>query len=104
MLTANAYIMNVMLWTEEYINNEKIFPSDPKIPFPEEFMKIVSDIFRRLFRIYAHLYHHHRNDIQAIGAEAHLNTSFKHFMYFVQEFKLIPEEQFGPLKEIIDKI
>lgn len=104
MLPANEYITNVMLWTESYINNEKYFPSDPNVPYPNDFVSIVQNIFKRLFRIYAHIYHHHREDIRSIGAEAHLNTSFRHFIYFTKEFKLIPEEQLAPLKEIIDQL
>lgn len=104
MLPANEYITNVMMWTERYINNEKYFPSDPNVPFPSDFQDIVKNIFRRLFRIYAHIYHHHRQDITKIGAEAHLNTSFRHFIFFAQEFKLIPDDQLAPLKEIIDQL
>jgi MOB kinase activator 1 len=104
MLPANEYITNVMLWTEKFINNEKIFPSDPNVPFPHDFVDIVKKIFQRLFRIYAHIYHHHRDNIRGIGAEAHLNTSFRHFVFFSQEFKLIPEEQLQPLKEIIAQL
>ncbi|KAK8894413.1 Mitotic exit network component, variant 2 [Tritrichomonas musculus] len=104
MLPANEYITNVMSWTESYINNEKCFPSDPTASFPSDFLDIVKKIFQRLFRIYAHIYHHHREDIKSIGAEAHLNTSFRHFIYFSKEFQLIPEEQLAPLKEIIDQL
>ena len=101
-LPANEYIANVMIWTEKYINNEKYFPSDPSVPFPDDFQNIVKNIFKRLFRIYAHLYHHHIDDISKVGADAHLNTSFRHFVVFAKEFKLIPEEQLAPLKDIID--
>ncbi|OHT03326.1 MOB kinase activator-like 1 [Tritrichomonas foetus] len=103
-LPANEYITNVMLWTEGFINNEKYFPSDPNVPFPSDFQEIVKNIFKRLFRIYAHIYHHHRDDIRSIGAEAHLNTSFRHFIFFSQEFNLIPDDQLAPLKEIIDQL
>jgi MOB kinase activator 1 len=104
MLPANEYITNVMLWTEKYVNDEKIFPSDPSVPFPGDFQEIVKNIFKRLFRIYAHIYHHHRENIRSIGAEAHLNTSFRHFVFFAQEFKLIPDDQLAPLKEIIQQL
>ena len=103
-LPASEYISNVMIWTESFINNEKIFPSDPSVPFPSDFVEIVKKIFQRLFRIYAHIYHHHREDIRSVGAEAHLNTSFRHFIFFCQEFKLIPEDQLAPLREIIDQL
>lgn len=104
MLPANEYIANVMSWTESYINNEKYFPSDPTASYPDSFLSIVKKIFQRLFRIYAHIYHHHRQEINAIRAEGNLNTSFQHFIYFSKEFQLIPEEQLAPLKTIIDQL
>jgi MOB kinase activator 1 len=103
MIPANDYITSVMLWTEKSIDNEKVLPSDPSVPFPHGFLNIVKKIFHRLFRIYAHIYHY-RDNIRNIGAEAHLNTSFRHFVFFAQEFKLIPDDQLQPLKEIITQL
>ena len=41
----------------------------------------------------------------ALGAEPHLNTCFKHYMYFVNEFDLIPrKEELQPLQEPIDRL
>lgn len=34
--------------------------------------------------------------------EPHLNSSFKHFIFFVQEFQLISAEELKPLQEVID--
>lgn len=102
MLPAGEYITNVMMWVEELLNDERTFPSDPNAPFPRDFMKTVQNIFRRLFRIYAHLYHHHRADVVAVGIEENLNSSFRHFMYYTNEFQLIPEAQLEPLRSIID--
>jgi hypothetical protein len=31
-------------------------------------------MFKRLFRVYAHIYHSHFIQIQKLGEEAHLNT------------------------------
>ena len=39
-----------------------------------------------------------------MGEEAHLNTSFKHFIYFVQEFELIEKKELAPLQELIDRV
>ncbi|TSW89641.1 MOB kinase activator 1A [Bagarius yarrelli] len=36
--------------------------------------------------------------------EAHLNTSFKHFIFFVQEFNLIDRRELVPLQELIEKL
>ena len=39
-----------------------------------------------------------------LGEEAHLNTSFKHFIFFVQEFNLIDKRELAPLNELIEKL
>ncbi|OHT00565.1 MOB kinase activator 1B [Tritrichomonas foetus] len=103
-IPACEYISNVMEWVDCLLNNEKIFPSDCSAPFPKDFKKIVKNIFKRLFRIYAHIYHHHRDGIVELGVEEALNSSFRHFIYYTQEFDLIPEDQLAPLKTIIDML
>ena len=103
-LSAKEYIKNVLLWVESYLDDEKVFPSNPDVPFPSNFRLIVSNIFKRMFRIYAHLYYHHRQDLSTIGIESHMNTSFRHFVFFAQEFSLISEDQYEPLLPIISKL
>ena len=39
-----------------------------------------------------------------LNAEAHANTLFKHFYYFVKEFNLVDDKEFDPLKELIAKL
>jgi len=41
--------------------------------------------------------------IRSIGANAHLNTCFKHFVYFILEFQLVSKEELAPLKKLIVK-
>jgi hypothetical protein len=54
-------------------------PSPPQIgvPFPPDFLDAVRNIFRRLFRIYAHIYYCHFDKMSELGAEPHLNTCGK---------------------------
>ena len=54
------------------------------VPFPKNFLTIAKTILKRLFRVYAHIYHAHFRDVVRLTEEAHLNTSFKHFIYFIQ--------------------
>lgn len=54
------------------------------VPFPKNFLSIAKTILKRLFRVYAHTYHQHFSEVVQLGEEAHLNTSFKHFIFFVQ--------------------
>ena len=51
-------------------------------PFPPNFKDVVNTIFKRLFRVYAHIYHSHFQKIISLKEEAHLNTCFKHFILF----------------------
>lgn len=51
-------------------------------PFPQNFKDVVKTIFKRLFRVYAHIYHSHFQKIVSLKEEAHLNTCFKHFILF----------------------
>ena len=51
-------------------------------PFPPNFKDVVKTIFKRLFRVYAHIYHSHFQKIVSLKEEAHLNTCFKHFILF----------------------
>lgn len=55
-LTLFSDVTLLMASIEKQVNDETIFPSDPKVPFPSNFMKIVKKIFTRLFRVYAHIY------------------------------------------------
>ena len=38
-----------------------------------------------------------------MGLEYHLNTCFKHFIYFIDEFKLVDEKELAPLAELIQE-
>jgi MOB kinase activator 1 len=73
-------------------------------PHPAAFLPCVTNIFRRLFRIYAHIYHHHFLKISELECEAHLNTTFKHFVTFVLEFSLIPVSEMEPLQELVAQL
>uniref|UniRef100_A0A7S4U8T7 Uncharacterized protein n=1 Tax=Paramoeba aestuarina TaxID=180227 RepID=A0A7S4U8T7_9EUKA len=102
--SAPEYVDRLMRWIQDQLDNEKIFPSTVDIPFPKEFKLYVKNIFRRMFRVYAHIYHHHMEKINSLGEEAHLNTCFKHFYYFIEEFDLVDRREMAPLQDLIDAI
>jgi len=74
----------------------------PGVPFPRNFLSVAKTILKRLFRVYAHIYHQHRDDVKRLDEEAHLNTSFKHFIFFIEEFNLIDKKELTPLQDLID--
>jgi len=100
-LSAPEYIDKLMSWVQGILDDESIFPSRVDTPFPKDFKDVVKNIFKRLFRVYAHIYYSHFSKICTLGAEAHLNTCFKHFYFFIQEFNLIEKRELSPLQELI---
>eukprot|EP00042_Codosiga_hollandica_P042544 m.392506 g.392506 ORF g.392506 m.392506 type:complete len:209 (+) comp56351_c0_seq4:225-851(+) len=82
--SAPEYIDYLMTWVQAQLDDETLFPSKIGVPFPKNFITIAKTILKRLFRVYAHIYHSHFNRVVALNEEAHLNTSFKHFTFFIQ--------------------
>uniref|UniRef100_A0A0A9YM72 MOB kinase activator-like 1 n=1 Tax=Lygus hesperus TaxID=30085 RepID=A0A0A9YM72_LYGHE len=97
-VSAPEYVDLLMEWIEAQLNDEQIFPLQVGTPFSKDFILRIRKIFQRLFRIYAHIYLAHFPQMVQLGAEAHLNTCFKHFIYFVEEFHLIDAVELEPLR------
>jgi len=61
-----------------HVRSGHFLPPDdfpPGVPFPRNFRDTVRTIFRRLFRIYAHIYSNHFDHICALGIEGPLCSS-----------------------------
>lgn len=69
-------------------------------PFPKTFMQVAKKILSRLFRVFVHVYIHHFDRVSQMGAEAHVNTCYKHFYNFVTEFSLIDHKELEPLVSV----
>lgn len=124
-MSAPEYINNLMTWVQNTIDNESILPSrigketsvffhpsgsvltaPPGVPFPKTFGPLVRQIFKRMYRVYAHIYCHHYAVIRELGLEPHLNTSFKQYVLFVDEHKLDSgsKDYYGPLSDLAVKM
>lgn len=101
-LPANQYIEFVLSWIGQKINDQTLFPTKSGVPFPPHFIKIVKNIARQMFRIFAHIYYNHFDKILNLSLEAHWNSFFAHFISFVKEFDLIEETELDPLALLIE--
>lgn len=101
---AVTYVDNLLVWVESQLNDESLFPIEYGAKYPKNFLQVVGVIYKRYFRVYGHIYHSHLKDIESCGASAHLNTCFKHLVYFIQEFDLVPKREFVPLQSLIDRM
>ncbi|KAJ3373743.1 MOB kinase activator 1B [Kappamyces sp. JEL0680] len=100
-LTASEYCRHVLEWVQSQIDDEAVFPTLMGISFGKKFPAVVKLIFKRISRVYAHLYHHHYPAFQEAGIDTLLNTSFKHFVFFAREFQLILEKDLLPLEPML---
>ncbi|KAG8063067.1 hypothetical protein GUJ93_ZPchr0003g17180 [Zizania palustris] len=103
-VSAPEYVEYLMDWVEVQLEDEAIFPQKIGAPFPPNFGEVVRTIFKRLLRVYAHIYHSHFQMIVKLEEEAHLSTCFKHFVLFTSEFQLIDRAELAPLSELIEPI
>jgi MOB kinase activator 1 len=120
-MPAPTYIEHLMGWVQSNIDNEAIFPSRigkmqhdmttllltyiTGVPFPKSFPSMIRQVFKRMYRVYAHIYCHHYPVVRELGLEAHLNTSFKHYVLFIDEHNLASGKDFwGPLGDLVDSM
>ncbi|KJE94944.1 mob1 [Capsaspora owczarzaki ATCC 30864] len=102
-LTAPQYIDNLMTWVQAQLDNESIFPMEGD-DFPSTFKETVKTIFKRLFRIYAHIYYNHYKMLETLQEEKHLNSCYKHFIFFVEEHDLVEKKEMAPLATLSQKL
>ncbi|CZS98417.1 probable MOB1 protein [Rhynchosporium graminicola] len=104
-MPAPTYIEHLMGWVQSNIDNEAVFPSRIGVPFPKSFPSMIRQVFKRMYRVYAHIYCHHYPVIRELGLEAHLNTSFKHYVLFIDEHTLASGKDFwGPLGDLVESM
>ncbi|KAI9718249.1 MAG: Maintenance of ploidy protein mob1 [Candelaria pacifica] len=104
-MPAPEYIEHLMAWVQSNIDDEKVFPSKIGAPFPKNFQSVLRQLFKRLYRVYAHIYCHHYPVIIQLGLEPHLNTSFKHYILFIDEHGLASGRDFwGPLGDLVESM
>ncbi|TAQ89136.1 Adenosinetriphosphatase [Chlorociboria aeruginascens] len=104
-MPAPTYIEHLMGWVQSNIDNEAVFPSRIGVPFPKSFPSMIRQVFKRMYRVYAHIYCHHYPVVRELGLEAHLNTSFKHYVLFIDEHGLASGKDFwGPLGDLVDSM
>ncbi|CAJ1403987.1 unnamed protein product [Effrenium voratum] len=101
-MTAPQYMQQLVNYVDAKLLDQEQLPTDGR-PMPPTLRPLLQQLLRRLFRVYAHAYVHHFQIIREAGAEAHLNCNFKHFLFFVLEFKLVQMDEMLPLEGLIRK-
>jgi MOB kinase activator 1 len=109
-VSAPIYIDKVLSWIADQMNNATKFPDDDDeekaltVFQTPQFASLCGQIFRRLFRVYGIIYSSFFGTLEALEMAPHLNSCFKHFMFFCTEFGLLPEREIEPLEVLVKPI
>ncbi|KAG0173972.1 Maintenance of ploidy protein mob2 [Apophysomyces sp. BC1015] len=101
-LPAPQYIDYTATSIENLLSDEDIFPTKAGRDFPRDLPIVVKKVFGQLFRLFAHIYHHHYDKVLSLHEEPHFNSLFAHFISFSREFDLLDKKETQPLQELID--
>lgn len=114
-VSAPRYVEHLMGWIERQINDEESplfqFGSGRMVHNPKGttihdscFDQMARTILKRMFRVYAHMYHSHLDHFMSLKADSHLNFCFKRFIFFVLEFDMVDKKELNALKKLITAI
>lgn len=99
-ITAHEYVDKLLNWYSTLLDDQSIFPSTT-IGYPKSFRKTVHNMLRRIFRVYAHIYHHHLHTIDTLEARGHLDISFKRFVLFTTMHNILTTKDMAPLESSV---
>jgi len=109
-VSAPVYIEKVLGWIADQMNDPNKFPDDEddevslRVFQTPQFAALCGQIFRRCFRVYGIIYSSFFGTLEALDMAPHLNTCFKHFLFFCTEFGLLPEREMEPLEVLVKPI
>lgn len=110
-VSAPEYIEKVLNWIADEMNNPTSFPDETedeeaalRVYQTQAFAALCGQIFRRLFRVYGIIYSSFFGTLEALEMAPHLNSCFKHFLFFCTEFGLLPEREIEPLEVLVKPI
>lgn len=124
-LPAPTYIKHIQTWVAGKVQDESVFPTltfqqapplvtpeqaakDPNMwmgkasGFPQKFENEVKNMYKQMFRCYAHLYWSHWLDFWHNGIYRELNTCFMHFINVGRIFDLLSERDMEPMQPLIE--
>ncbi|EFE35945.1 uncharacterized protein ARB_04879 [Trichophyton benhamiae CBS 112371] len=119
-MSAPEYVEHLMTWVQANIDNEQMFPSHIGMSSTEPiFLVIIEDEFetkvddnhsrgafpKNIPFSAETAVQTHVPFVVHLGLEPHLNTSFKHYVLFIEEHNLASGKDFwGPLGDLVDSM
>lgn len=92
-VSAPDYINYSIAYIDGILDDPSVFPLDDTGVYPPDFVETAKEIYVKLFRVFAILYGAFLDALKEMEVATHLNTSFKHYIYFGLCHELMPKEK-----------
>lgn len=103
-IPARTYMKFCLLWTQKQLKDPKVITSTPTAIFSADILATWKMIYRRLLRVYAHLYVNHKEDFDKVGVLGFvLECMIRRFVLFGIETGLTNKKELLPVKGILKK-
>lgn len=104
-IPARTYMKFCLLWTQKQLKDPALIPATPEAKYPDDVQNTWKMIYRRIFRVYAHLLINHQDDFDKTGVMgAVLNCMIRRLVLFGIEGKLTGKKELEPIKVTLKKI
>ena len=103
-LPAQEYITLLLDWVDTQLPLLRKDQNSKKVVSDGRLEEIVSCVLKRLFRVYAHMYHSHYPIFCKMGLDKCLNACFGRFIWFVNVFELVEKKHFVCMEEVMNEI
>lgn len=94
-LSAPEYTERLLAWAAEALRTATATAATT------DTSDVIHALFRRLFRVFAHLYSAHLEGMAMLDAVPIVDVRFKHFLLFAMEFDLIGVDQLLPFRDML---
>lgn len=105
-IPARTYMKFCLLWIQKQLKDPEIIPSTPTtILYPQNIILTWKMMYRRLLRVYAHLYVNHKADFDKIGVlGSMIHCMLRRFILYGIESGLTSKKELEPVKGIFKRI
>lgn len=102
---ARTYMKFCLLWTQNQLKDQNVITSSPKDFYSADILSTWKMMYRRLLRVYAHLYINHKESFDKMGVLGFvLECMLRRFILFGTETGLTSKKELLPVKTILKKI
>lgn len=102
---ARTYMKFCLLWIQSQLKDQNVITSTPKAIYSPEILSTWKMMYRRLLRVYAHLYINHKENFDKIGVLGLvLECMLRRFILFGTETGLTSKKELLPVRTILKKV